>query len=176
MRFDEIPTAWRGHEQFADFLVRAVKPRVIVELGCDYGFSTIAFARPNIGTVFAIDWFKGDVQTGERNAEQQFFENLDDANAYNVWPIIADFDSAATKWAQNPPIQNIDILHIDGLHTYEAVKHDFQTWTRFVKPNGFVLLHDTQSFPNDVGRFFNEIDWPKFQFVHSAGLGVVCRP
>ena len=35
------------------------------------------------------------------------------------------------------------------------------------------MFHDTLSFPDDVGRFFNEIDLPKLNFPQSYGLGVV---
>jgi predicted O-methyltransferase YrrM len=146
---------------------------LIVDLGVDYGFSTIAFARPNIGHVFAIDWFQGDAQTGSRNALGQFQENIRDAGVKNVTSIIADFDSACADWQRtNLPI---DLLHIDGDHTYELMANDFNRWREFVRPGGVILLHDTQSFPNDVGKFFREIDMPKFEFTHSSGLGVVCK-
>jgi predicted O-methyltransferase YrrM len=47
-----------GHEDFAVRLVEHLKPKVVVDLGVDYGFSTFAFALPNIGTVYGIDWFQ----------------------------------------------------------------------------------------------------------------------
>jgi hypothetical protein len=68
----------------------------------------------------------------------------------------------------------IDILHIDGLHTLEAVSNDYANWSKFVQPNGVILLHDIDSFP-DVRHFYNSIGLPKLFFLESAGLGVVSR-
>ena len=171
MNFDEIPSAWRGHEQFAGWLVAHLKPRVIVELGVDCGFSTIAFARPNIGRIYAIDWFRGDSYVGPRNVEEQCRENLKDAGVQNVELIVGDFAEVASRWKYS-----VDILHIDGDHAYESVKRDFECWQRFVRPGGVILMHDTQWFPDQVGRFFGEITWPKFAFEHACGLGVITAP
>lgn len=186
MKFESIQTAWRGHEAFADVLVRAMRPKVVVDLGVDYGFSTIAFARPNIGMVFAVDHFIGDLQTGERNSLEQFQENLRDSGVTNVRTIMSDFDEAAKAWKETLQFGAveqegrirawpIDILHIDGEHSYASTRHNFETWSPFVRSGGVVLMHDVNSFPNDTGRAFNEIDWPKFKFEHAGGLGVLCR-
>lgn len=37
---------------------------------------------------------------------------------------------------------SIDILHIDGSHFYEDVKHDYETWKIKVKANGIIMFHD----------------------------------
>jgi len=67
-------------------------------------------------------------------------------------------------------------LHIDGLHTYEASKHDYETWHKFVANDGVIIFHDTYSFPYTVGRMFNEIEgYYKHNFPHSAGLGVITK-
>ena len=85
--------------------------------------------------------------------------------------VVGDFDSISKLW-KTP----IDILHIDGLHTYEAVKNDFTNWSPFVKEEGIVLFHDiaVQSF--GVKEFFRELTGGyKLFFLHSAGLGIFTR-
>lgn len=172
-----IPSAWRGHENFAWWLVEEMKPKKIVELGTDYGYSAFALAYPNIGRVYTIDSFEGDIHTGKRNSRNFFLDKLalfeNTFGERDIWSIRDSFDSMAQKWN---PSKKIDILHIDGLHTYEAVKNDFETWRKFLHEDSVVLFHDTRSFEG-VKRFFNELIEDEllpntFQFFHSSGLGV----
>jgi beta-1,4-mannosyl-glycoprotein beta-1,4-N-acetylglucosaminyltransferase len=173
-------SAWTGHFEFSMWLVKHVNPKIIVELGVDYGHSTFCLASPNIGTVYAIDCFEGDAHAGFKQTEHIFtsFKNelvqrsllISD----NIIPIKGYFDDVikTPMFAQS---REIDILHIDGLHTYEAVKNDFCKWSLKTSHDAVIIMHDVVSYPDTVGRLFNEIEFPKFYFTHSAGLGVVCK-
>ena len=164
-----ISSAWQGHRNFANWLTEHLKPGVTVDLGVDYGFSTFALAERNPGHVYGIDLFQGDEHAGFRDTGE-FVSDFKDRNGIeNVTFIKGDFNQVAEMW-----VSPIDILHIDGLHTFEAVSNDYTTWIKFVHPNGVILMHDIVSFP-DVKQFYNSIGLPKLFFVESHGLGVVSR-
>ena len=171
MASELIVSAWRGHERFADWLVREMDAKTIVDLGVDLGFSSFVFARAtNGGTVYGIDSFEGDIHVGERNTYEQVVAKREELGIKNVELIKGYFSEVANTWDKP-----IDILHIDGRHEYEDVKEDYEVWSKFVRPGGVILLHDTTVFrsPYEVHRFFAEIDLPKTNFTHSNGLGVV---
>lgn len=170
---ENIDSAWKGHRKFAEWLVNRTNPEVIVDLGVDNGFSTFCFGTPRIGHVYGVDSFEGDPCAGKRDIRTywgvlQVQEELKMRD--NITFIKCYFDELATVW--NKPI---DILHIDGNHSYEAVKEDFFTWCRFLKDDGVILMHDTFVFQPGFGvnRFFEEIPFPKINFTNSYGLGVV---
>lgn len=167
-KIQHIVSAWKGHEIFAINLVRKFKPETVVDLGVDYGFSTFAFAFPNIGRVYGIDWFAGDQHAGHRNTHEAVLDEVQKLGLKNVEIIKGDFYEVSKTWKKP-----IDILHIDGAHDYADVKKNFNDWILHVKDGGIILMHDTCSFADSVGVFFKELDLPKYNFTHSHGLGVV---
>jgi hypothetical protein len=85
----------------------------------------------------------------------------------------SSFDQAVDRFADG----GIDLLHIDGLHTYEAVRHDYGQWLGKVSDAGVILIHDTFEKRLDFGVFklWAEVEdqFPSFQFHHGHGLGVL---
>jgi hypothetical protein len=162
-----LQSAWIGHEQFAEWLVKRVQPKVTVDLGVDYGFSLFALALPKIGTVYGIDSFEADAHAGHHADNYDVVLKFkEDHNFYNVEIIKGWFSKLAETWDKQ-----IDILHIDGLHTYDAIREDWINWSKFLTNKGVIIMHDVISFP-ELTLFFNQIGVPKGYFVHSAGLGI----
>ena len=168
---DSLESTWKGNEKFAIWLVQKIRPKTIVDLGFDRGFSTLAFAYKNRGHVFGIDWFDEGKYVEKSFALDSAFCNISDAirlnYAKNIHLIIGPFRDVCKKWTRK-----IDILHIDWSHTYSLTKQHYTNWLRFLKPQGIVLVHDVIAFKEETGRFFDELALPKFLFPHGRGLGV----
>jgi hypothetical protein len=125
---------------------------------------------------YAVDHWQGDEHAGQYGEEV-----FDEVNQYNdrnyrqfSYLLRRSFDDAIAQFED----ESIDLLHIDGLHTYEAVTHDFRLWLPKVNKGGIILLHDICPRHQDFGvwRLWNEIkeEFPDtFEFHHSWGLGVV---
>ncbi len=167
---DLIVTAWRGHEGFATWLVKDMRPTTVVDLGVDFGFSSFTFALAGAEMVYGIDSFEGDPEAGLRDTYGEVVKRQNDLGITNLSLIKGYFSDVAKTWDKP-----IDILHIDGRHRYEDVKEDYETWRPFVRKGGVILLHDTvvDREPYGVYKFFSEIKEPKTTFTHSNGLGVV---
>jgi len=175
-------SGWIGHYFFAYDLIANTKPKIIVELGTHMGNSLFSFAQAIKdleldAKLHAVDTWKGDKHAGfyENDVYKSFLEIVDKYyKDVNITPHKMYFDEAVKKFED----QSIDILHIDGLHTYEAVKHDFETWLPKVnKKNGIVLLHDVCEKSKDFGvyKLWDELKekYPTYTFNHSHGLGVL---
>lgn len=165
-----LRSAWKGHSNFAIWLVTKLRPGVVVDLGVDFGFSTVCFALPGIGQVVGVDSFEGDIHAGKRDTFAEVQNTISQLELSNVTLIKGHFEEVARTWDRE-----IGILHIDGTHTYAAVKRDFEAWSNFVVPSGVVLLHDTCVPEFGVRRLFDEVKLPKTNFAHSHGLGVISK-
>lgn len=158
-------TAWAGHARFAIWLVKKMKPSVVVDLGVGQGYSTFVFGLAGADEIYGIDWFD------DMYVLHELRERRETMGLQSIKFLQGDFSSFAKIWSLP-----IDILHIDGTHDYNAVWRDFNEWNGFVKDSGVILMHDTVSYLDHVGRFFDEIEeYHRRNFEHEMGLGVVTK-
>jgi len=178
---------WIGHIPFAYEVVGRLKPRVLVELGTYSGSSFAAFCQAAVASgaparCYGVDLWEGDVHMGA------FDETLyNDIHAYvsSTFPGVAtlvrkSFDDAVKDFSDG----TIDLLHIDGTHTFEAVRNDFETWLPKMSERGVVLFHDVNVNEQNTGpsaakfgvrKFFDTVKdrYPCIEFDHCWGLGVL---
>jgi len=83
--------------------------------------------------------------------------------AHKVRLFVADSRTA------DPPPDPLEVLFIDGDHSYEGAKADYERWRAFVRPGGHLLFHDavdTGGYGNvypGVARLMDEIgdEWER---------------
>lgn len=180
-KIQDVSWPWFGHKSFAYDLIANLKPDVLVELGTHYGTSLWSFSQAvkdqRLNTkLFSIDTWKGERHAGFYGEDvfetvnlikNKYYSNLD------INLIRKTFDEALPSFQNN----TVDILHIDGLHTYEAVKKDFESWLPKMKSNGIIIFHDIKVAEDDFGvhKLWEELKktYLTIEFHHSFGLGVL---
>lgn len=171
---------WSGHRRFAYDLVSYAKPSNIIELGTHYGTSFFSFCqaiRDNHLKIYcyAVDTWRGDPHAGYFGEDvYQAVKTVNSREFSDIGILLRmDFDSALSKFIDG----SIDLLHIDGYHTYEAVRHDYTSWYQKLSENSIMLFHDIMVRQGDFGvyRLWEELrqQFPSLEFPHSYGLGVL---
>ena len=177
----QFPCAWAGHLPFAAWTMRMLAPQNFVELGTHSGNSYFTFCQAvlegKLATrCHAVDTWQGDEHAGSYTND--IFEYVSSHNEQHYAEfsklLRMTFNQAVDFFDDN----SIDLLHIDGLHTYEAVRHDYETWLPKLAPGAVVLFHDTHEHERDFGvwKFWKELCATHpyhLEFIHSHGLGVL---
>jgi hypothetical protein len=172
---------WQGHIPFAYWLVGHQKPDCFVELGTHNGGSYFAICDSvkdnRLNTqCFAVDTWEGDPHTKSYTEDVFEFVSTKNMEFSNFSTLLRmRFEKAVNRFED----ASIDLLHIDGFHTYEAVRNDYETWLPKMKQDGIILFHDTEVVALDFGvkQFWEEIrkafPGQTLSFKHSFGLGVL---
>jgi predicted O-methyltransferase YrrM len=128
LRLDEAAYLYR--------LVREERPRIVVELGRFRGGSTflIATALDN-GVLHSYD-----IETRQGRSGTELDRGLSAAlERYGLTGRVA-LHVADSRGADPPG--PIDVLFVDGDHSEEGVRADFERWSPHVEPGGHLLFHD----------------------------------
>lgn len=172
--------AWHEHIPFAFYLMDILRPSLFVELSTYGGDSYCAFCQAvdelGLSTrCYAVGRRTGDGSEGANGSEVLEGLRRHHDLAYGSFSTLLQCfpDEALKPFAHG----SIDLLHMDGHHTYEAVKHDFDCWLPKLSRRAVVLLHDITVRERGFGvwKLWQELQqaYPCFEFTHGNGLGVV---
>jgi O-antigen biosynthesis protein len=173
------PSSWWPHVPFGHWIVCATRPRLLVELGTQGGVSYTSFCQSVARSVLNARCYAVDTWRGDRNAglsgEETFQEFRQFHERYRAFSTLLrmTFHEALPLFADD----TVDLLHINCSHTYEAIRHDFESWKPKLSQRAVVLLHHTNERRANFGvpRLWTELckQFPHFEFLHGHGLGVL---
>lgn len=162
-------------------LVASCAPRdgAVVEIGSFKGKSTVMLAKVTqhycLGPVIAIDphnfnsaELKDHRTVPGASSYEEFLGNLQAGGASEMVEVHRDFSSdVAATW--NRPIR---FLWIDGDHSYQGAKADFDGFFRHVVPDGVIAFHDAlHAFSGPIRVFVEDVlrsdQFGAAGFVHS---------
>ncbi len=177
--------------EFRQMIRRAaqVRAKCVVEIGTANGATLFALARvaADNATVVSVDLpgglFGGGYPAWKKTIYSRFARpsqriHLLRANSHD--------EQTFERVRQLTGLGCVDILFIDGDHTYEGVKADFLRYRELVRPGGLIFFHDIIKNSFDPGvqvdRFWRELVAGKWldhceEFVQDpqqglAGIGV----
>lgn len=143
----KIP-GWTSEAELLWLATQASTRTRIVEIGCWKGRSTRAMAENTLGTVYAVDTWKGTEADGhfkeldgksEHWLIKEFFKNLWTLQPFNVcaarMPSIQGADFLKSEGS-------FDMIFIDAAHDYASVKADIEFWLPLLAPGGLFCGHD----------------------------------
>lgn len=139
------------HRPLLQSLVYLNKPQTIVEIGVAEAKTTdflCAGAKLVGGYVYGYDiWDTHGLQN-----QFQHWSSLENCNAYlfglghtnfNLTKIDSKTPEFHALIKQRHPV--IDLAFIDGCHSYDGIKNDFDAVYPQLGPTGIIVFHDTQS-------------------------------
>lgn len=159
-------------EEIVDFLklAKELNPKVILEIGTGSGgtlFLYTTIAAPE-ASIISIDLPKPSIGAGYPAFKATLFKSFE-WNGQRIHLLRADSHDFNTLAEIRTILSDcqVDLLFIDGDHSYEGVKKDFEMYSPLVRKGGVVVFHDIVpcSLPNtDVAQFWTEVSG---QYQHS---------
>lgn len=145
-------------------ILRSRPPKTLLEIGTSNGGTLFLLCRvaASDASIMSIDLPLGAYGGGYPIWKKPLYRSFASRNQ-EIHLIRADSHDPATreKVAAILQGQEIDLLFIDGDHTYEGAKKDFEMYQPLVKRGGMIVFHDILPHRPGLGcgvdRYWNEI-------------------
>ncbi len=159
-------------------IVKHTNPKTIFEIGTFDGATTLQLARnsndetkiytmnipPNIQQT-RLKSDSGDIFFRDKFTIGEMFLGTPYKN--KITQILSD----SALYDYSPYYNSVDIVFVDGSHSYEYVKNDTEQALKMIKNGGVIIWHDYLVW-NGVSDFLNEI-CNKIKLVHIKGTSLV---
>jgi predicted O-methyltransferase YrrM len=173
-------------------LARIVRPTDVVVIGSYRGYAPLVFARALAdnaegGRVHFIDPSLVDDHWKDPIAVEAYFSDFGVTNITHYRMTTQEFITAPAYRA----IESAGIVFVDGYHTAEQARIDFDAFADKLAPQGVILLHDSiwrlpspmygpgREYVRDVVDFVSELKtdpaWQVFDLPFGEGLSLVRR-
>jgi predicted O-methyltransferase YrrM len=161
-------------------LILNVQPTRVLEIGTAKGGALYLWLQASRqgATVVSVDLPDGEFGGGYSTHRIPFYQSLPKPGQ-ELHLVRADSHDQKTlvqvkKIFKNEPL---DFLYIDGDHTYNGVKQDFELYSPLVRKGGIIGLHDILPRPDlpdiQVDKFWNEIKdkYKGIELIGAEGTG-----
>ena len=160
------------------------KPKCVVEIGTAEGGTLFSFSKVSTPDAILLS-----IDLRDLRVRRLLYESFG-SDGQQIRLIRGDSQANATLGEVKRLLngRRIDFLFIDGDHTYEGVKRDFELYSPLVLTGGVVAFHDIVRFPpteayEEVNQFWEKIrrKYDGFEIVNNpnqvwAGIGVIQIP
>jgi predicted O-methyltransferase YrrM len=169
-------------------ICRSLRPTIVVEIGSARGWSAcfigMALKENGAGRLYAVDPHVLTTWNDSNSIDtyEIMNENMKKFGLTDIVTIVRSFSHEAVSSVPKP----IDVLFIDGDHSYEGVKSDWQCYAPHMREFGVVVFHDTMwglkpdenYYRSDMGvpHFVDELrqeGYPVITFARNFGISIV---
>jgi predicted O-methyltransferase YrrM len=136
-------------------LARVLRPTTVVVIGSFRGFVPLVFSRAladnlETGSVYFIDPSFVDEFWKDPQSVQDYFASFGSHNIRHFLMTTQQFVASDAGKALGP----VDIVFVDGYHSQEQARFDYEAFAERLTPNGIVLFHD--STENMTSRIYGK--------------------
>lgn len=170
--------------------IERMEPRVVLEIGTGRGgtFFLLARAASPHATMISVDLPGGDFGGGYGVWRTLVYRQLVRSKQRGKFLRLDSHDPDTLAAVQDAlEGRQVDVLFLDGDHTYEGIKQDYEMYSGLVRRGGLILFHDivpaSTAHGCDVARFWQEIKQGQSceEFVENwkqnwGGIGVIRYP
>jgi hypothetical protein len=162
MRYPQVRREWsdiRHHLPRLRHLARGT----VLELGVRSGISTTALlagVEDHGGTLWSVDIDPASAEVFAGHPDWRF--------------VLADSRDTSALAAAGLP-NDLDVLFVDTIHTFEQVRDELAMWGDRVRPGGVIVFHDTDLFPEirpAISAWCDQRRVPVLYLARSCGLAV----
>jgi cephalosporin hydroxylase len=175
--------------EFLEFarMVAEVKPKVVLEIGTYRGGTLFVLSRLSApdATIISVDLPTTTLGPLIRSIQEPIFKRF--TRPGQKLHLLRENSHEAKTVARISEIlagKKLDLLFVDGDHSYAGVKSDFEMYSPFVRNGGLVVFHDAAGNPwretLGASNFWDEVkgSYQSMEIIHergphSMGIGVL---
>ena len=169
----------QDEKEFAEFMefYKQLAPKKVLEIGSFYGGTLWHFLKySKLETLTCIDM---QIPPADERYSQMVVSRIKwpswvgtymPNGRFNDIPGNSQWESVISTAKNLHPENDIDLLHIDGDHSYQGVKADYENYKGMVRPGGVIVFHDIFGI-EDVNRLWEEVkrNYPKTRQITQPG-------